>query len=287
MAVDPSGGTPAHGLSGVSATLLTPLYGRAHAAELVPGTAFRDPLATLLIARTGFRAPEVLTDRSNAAGAVHRAIVFDDITAAFAVRHPDGAVLSVGIGLDTRADRLAGRTPDTVCWLGVDLPDVVRLRRELLPEDRVAVYGASITEPGWSDGPAPIAGDRPVLVLAEGVLMYLAPAGLRFFLDGCRTAFGPGTELLGDQFHPRLALSGRHPITAATGARFRSGARNGRALAAVAPGWELVADHAVMERIGPVHRAAALLFRAFTLGARPYGAVHLRVRGERGPGPAG
>ncbi|MEV7169054.1 hypothetical protein AB0O18_05120 [Streptomyces sp. NPDC093224] len=104
----------AHGLSGVPATLLTPLYGRAHAARLVPGTSFRDPLAEDLIARTGHRAGEVLTDRSNAAGAVHRAVVLDALTAAFTARHPDAVVLSAGIGLDTRADRLAGRTPSTV-----------------------------------------------------------------------------------------------------------------------------------------------------------------------------
>ncbi|MER7760517.1 class I SAM-dependent methyltransferase [Streptomyces sp. NPDC097619] len=280
MVADPSDGAPAHGLSGVSATLLTPLYGRARAAELVPGTAFRDPLATRLIEETGFRAPEVLTDRSNAAGAVHRAVVFDELTAAFAAHHPDGVVLSAGIGPDTRADRLASRTPGTIRWLGVDLPEVVRLRRELLPADRVHVYEGSLTAPGWSFGPAREAAGRPVLVLTEGVLMYLEPEGLRSFLDDCRAAFGPGTELVADYFHPRIALSGRHPITRATGAHFRSGARDGRALAATTPGWELLAEHGVMERISTAHRAAAGLFRALTLGARPYATAHLRATGD-------
>ncbi|MFF7295685.1 hypothetical protein [Streptomyces sp. NPDC008265] len=73
---------------------------------------------------------------------------------AFAARHPDAVVLSVGIGLDTRADRLAGRTPSTVRWLGVDLPEVVRLRRELLPGGPTRVFAAGITDPGWADGPA-------------------------------------------------------------------------------------------------------------------------------------
>ncbi|MFD5557104.1 class I SAM-dependent methyltransferase [Streptomyces sp. NPDC127068] len=277
MSAEPRGDAPTHGLNGVSVTLLTPLYGRAHAADLLPGTTFRDPLAARLLARIDYRLPEVLTDRGNAVGSVHRAIVLDGITTEFAARHPDGVVLSAGIGLDTRAHRLDDRIPDSVTWLGVDLPDVVRLRRTLLPDDPVTLLAASVTEPGWHDTLTARTSDRPVLVLAEGLLMYFAPDQVRFFLDSCRTAFGPGTELSGDYFHPRIALSDRHPIVKATGARFRSGAPDGRHLAATAPGWHVVAEHPVMERIGPVHRAVAGLFRLVTLGSRPYAVAHLKA----------
>ncbi|MFJ7127499.1 class I SAM-dependent methyltransferase [Streptomyces sp. NPDC098101] len=266
-----------HGLDGVSVTLLTPLYGRAHAAELLPGTDFRDPIAERLLEESGFRPPEVLTDRGNATGSVHRAIAIDALTEAFAARHPDGVVLSAGIGLDTRAHRLADRTPATVTWLGVDLPQVIRLRRELLPTEPVRLHTGSVTESGWHDAVAAETAGRPVLVLAEGLLMYLTQDELRGFLASCRTAFGPGTELAGDYFHPWVALSGRHPITKATGARFRSGAADGRHLAALVPGWRLVAEYPVLERISLPHRAAATLFRLLTLGSRPYAVAHLEA----------
>ncbi|MCM2390499.1 class I SAM-dependent methyltransferase [Streptomyces albipurpureus] len=261
----------------MSATLLTPLYGRAHATDLLPGTAFRDPIAARLLAQTGYRPPEVLTDRGNAVGSVHRAIALDAITTAFAARCPQGVVLSAGIGLDTRAQRLREHTPASLTWLGADLPEVIQLRRALLPEDPVTLFAASVTEPGWYDALTTETSDRPVLVIAEGLLMYFEPDGLRFFLDSCRTAFGPGAELAGDYFHPRLALSDRHPIVRATGARFRSGAANGHRLAATAPGWHLVAEHPVMERISPLHRAAAGIFRLITLGSRPYAVAHLKA----------
>ncbi|MFF3013186.1 class I SAM-dependent methyltransferase [Streptomyces sp. NPDC057939] len=267
----------AHGLSGVAMTLLTPLYGRAHAAELLPGTAFRDPAAAAVLASTGYRAPEVLTDRGNAVGSIHRTIVFDGLTARFCRAHPDAVVISAGIGLDTRADRLAGTLPPTVTWLGVDVPEVVELRARLLPRDRARVVAASITDPDWAGQLLPLVdGRRDVLVLTEGVLMYLDPAGLRSFLVSCRTAF-PAAELVADYFHPKVALSGRHPIVKATGARFRSGARGGRGLAALAPGWESVGEHRVMERISIGHRAAAGLFRLLTLGAPPYSVARLRA----------
>lgn len=117
---------------------------------------------------------------------------------------------------------------------------------------------------------------RDVLVLTEGVLTYLDPAGLRSFLVSCRTAF-PAAELVADHFHPRIALSGLHPIVKATGARFRSGARGGRGLAAAAPGWKKVSDHRVMERISLGHRAAGGLFRLLALGAPAYSVARLRA----------
>lgn len=289
---------------------MTPLYARAHAAELLPSAEFRDPLAAQLLDSTGYVEPEVLRDPGNALGSLYRAMCFDDLTRRFAAAHPDGTVVSVGIGLCTRAQRLAGQVPDSVRWVGVDVPEVVELRRKLLPGERVRLHAGSIVEPGWVDGVVPAGrggGERgsdrkredekgaekaagkgeyggssgggigPVLVLAEGVLMYLEPEGLASFLRTCHRELGPGTELVADYMHPRIALSDRHPIVKATGARFRSGARNGARLARVVPGWELTAEHQVMERIGRLHRATSLMFRTVTLGSRPYGIAHLRA----------
>ncbi|MGW2587077.1 hypothetical protein ACWCYZ_38315 [Streptomyces virginiae] len=89
---------------------------------------------------------------------------------------------------------------------------------------------------------------------------------------------------MADFFHPKAALSGRHPIVRATGARFRSGVRGGRGLAAVAPGWERLGDHRVMERISMGHRMAASLFRLLTLGAPACSAARLRATDRTPPG---
>ncbi|MFD9061657.1 class I SAM-dependent methyltransferase [Kitasatospora purpeofusca] len=267
--------SPVHGLSGVAMTLLTPLYGRAHAQRLIPGTEFSDPQATRVLQETGFRESEVLTDRSNAVGSIHRAVVFDAITRRFAHTHPTGTVLSVGIGLCTRDQRLADTVPDSVRWLGVDVPEVVELRERLLPDSRARVHAASLTAPEWTE--VVEARPGPVLVLAEGVLMYLAPAEVTGFLADTRRHLGPGTRLAADFFHPWIALSGLHPISRATGARFRSGARSSTGLAALSPGWKAVAEHPVMERIGPAQRVAAAALRPLLLGHRPYAVAELTV----------
>ncbi|MGW2545947.1 class I SAM-dependent methyltransferase [Kitasatospora sp. NPDC001574] len=268
---------PVHGLSGVASTLLTPLYGRAHADRLLPGTDFRDPLAAAVLELTGFRAEEVLTDRSNAVGAIHRAIVFDALVRRFARLHPDGAVVSVGIGLCTRDTRLADAVPEGVRWIGVDVPEVAELRQRLLPDSAVRLHAASVTDPEWVE--ALVGEDGPALVVAEGVLMYLTDTEVSRFLADVHRHLGPGTGLLADFFHPWVARSGLHPISRATGARFRSGARGAAGLAAAAPGWKAVAEQPVMERIGRAQRIAAAVLRVPMLGHRPYAVAELTAGG--------
>ncbi|MFT2016359.1 class I SAM-dependent methyltransferase [Streptomyces sp. 796.1] len=264
----------AHGLDGVARTLLTPLYARAHAESVQPGTGFSDPLAAELLARTGYAESEVLHDRPNLLGGLHRGIVFDALTAAFVARHPRATVVSAGIGLCTRNHRLAPAAPH-VRWVGVDTAEVVALRRRLLPDEDLTLHAASLADADWAAG-LPVS-DGPVLVLAEGVLMYLDPEDVRTCLRAARAAFGPGTELAADYFHPRLALSDRHPIVKATGARFRFGVRNGGALARHAPGWLLVREHPVMERLNPTQRVAAYATRLLTLGGRAYSVARIRA----------
>ena len=58
-----------------------------------------------------------------------------------------------------------------VRWYDVDFPDVIALREQLYPErDGYHQIGSSVTDLAWLDA---IAGDTPVLVVAEGLVMYL------------------------------------------------------------------------------------------------------------------
>ncbi len=159
--------------------------------------------------------------------------------------------------------------PESVRWLGVDVPEVVELRERLLPDSRARVHTASLTTPEWTDVVEARPGPVLVLVLAEGVLMYLAPGEVPGFLADTRRHLGTGTRLAADFFHPWVAPSGLHPISRATGARFRSGARSSTGLAALSPGWTATAEHPVMERIGPAQRVAAAALRPLLLGHRP------------------
>jgi O-methyltransferase involved in polyketide biosynthesis len=61
-----------------------------------------------------------------------------------------------------------------VRWIDVDLPDVVALRRQVLPQScsgrDYRLIGASVTDSAWLED---ILADRPTIILMEGLLSYL------------------------------------------------------------------------------------------------------------------
>jgi O-methyltransferase involved in polyketide biosynthesis len=128
-----------------------------------------------------------------------RAKQLDDWSAAFLARHPDATVLQLGCGLDSRMLRLD--PPVAVRWFDLDVPQIIDRRRRLYPErDRYQMIGASVNDPGWlSQLPA----DRPVLIIAEGLLMYLAENDVRRLLQRLTDHFNSG-ELAFDGVAPWL-----------------------------------------------------------------------------------
>jgi O-methyltransferase involved in polyketide biosynthesis len=126
-----------------------------------------------------------------------RARQLDDWSADFLTRHPDATVLHLGCGLDSRMLRLA--PPAGVRWFDLDVPEVIDLRRRLYPErDGYQLIGASVTDPGWlREVPA----DRPALIIAEGLLPYLAESDVRRLLQRLTDHFGSG-QLIFDGLVP-------------------------------------------------------------------------------------
>ncbi|HJT91663.1 MAG TPA: class I SAM-dependent methyltransferase [Mycobacterium sp.] len=133
-----------------------------------------------------------------------RARKLDDGSADFLRRHPNAVVLHLGCGMDTRAFRL--QLPAGVDWFDVDQPDVIELRRQLFDEsDGYHMIGSSVTDAGWLER---IPTGRPVLVVAEGLLMYLSERQVWELFQRLTDRFGSG-ELLFDTLSPmgpRLSL---------------------------------------------------------------------------------
>ena len=121
-------------------------------------------------------------------GAVVRAKAHDDWARDFLAAHPDAVVLHLGCGLDARVFRVD--PPATVDWYDLDYPDVIALRRELLPErDHTTMIGTSVTDPAWLDR---IPRGRPVLMIAEGLVPYLTVDEVRRLLTDLVAAFPLG-----------------------------------------------------------------------------------------------
>lgn len=109
----------------------------------------------------------------------------------FLGQHPEATVLQLGCGLDSRAFRLD--LPSSARWFDVDYPEVIELRRQLYEETgRYRMIASSVTDPAWWDD---IPTEHAVLVIAEGLLMYLSEDEVRTLLQRLTDRFPSGALL--------------------------------------------------------------------------------------------
>ena len=98
-----------------------------------------------------------------------RCAMFDVWVADFLRDHPDGTVVEIGCGLNTRFERLDnGRAH----WFDLDLPDSIALRRRFFTDsERRTALVASVLDSAWIETVRSSPG--PYLFVAETVLIYL------------------------------------------------------------------------------------------------------------------
>src|SRR6266568_494591 len=148
--------------------MLGTLYGRALESRSA-NPILRDELAERVIRLIDYDFSRLGVNPVVATSIALRARQFDRWTAAFVAQHPDADVLHLGCGLDSRVYRVD--PPPTVSWFDVDYPEVIELRQRLYPQrPAYAMLGASVLDPNWLDG---VPTDRPTLIVAEGLSMYL------------------------------------------------------------------------------------------------------------------
>ncbi len=183
-------------LSPVERTLLIPLAYRAIESRQ-PQPILKDPCAVEIL--KGFDEAIVSGDRPpdmDQMATMMRCRRFDRYASSFLELHPDGIVVDIGCGLDTRFQRIDN---GQMLWFGLDLPEVIAIRRELLPEtDRGHLIATSVLEFAWMDC---LPTRRPVLFLAEGVFPYLDEADVRRLMIAFRERF-PGSDLVFDAISP-------------------------------------------------------------------------------------
>lgn len=174
-------------LSGPAQTMLSTLYckaldaGRAH-------PVLGDRFARAAVERIDFDFDGLkITDRWTPLVTV-RTAQYDIWAAEFLVEHPHSTVVHLGCGLDSRVFRLAPGSG--VEWYDVDYPDVIELRKQVYPtRPGYHLLATSATDPSWLEQ---IPADRPVLLLAEGISMYLTERDGIDLLQKVVDRFGSG-----------------------------------------------------------------------------------------------
>jgi O-methyltransferase involved in polyketide biosynthesis len=157
----------------VQETALVPLYARALESRR-KRPILEDPKAIEIVdsIEWDFRR---FGQRRRVVGCSLRSAMFDVWVRDFVQRHPEGTVVEIGAGLNTRFERLDnGR----VHWYDLELPDMVELRRAYFSDsERRITLAASVLDPGWIEtvrrSPA------PYFLVAETVFVYLEEKQVR------------------------------------------------------------------------------------------------------------
>jgi O-methyltransferase involved in polyketide biosynthesis len=186
-------------------TLLVPLWARAReAAEAHP--VLRDPYAADILARLDYDFTPLDGARASQLGCCVRGALVDHWVRQFLRRYPQGTVIELGVGLNTRFERVDNGQAH---WIEVDLPDAMALRREFFNATPRRVMLADAAESDlWIEEAA--ARNQPVCIATEGVLVYLDEQAVRSLLARVASRL-PGATLAFDSMTPLVIRhQGRH-----------------------------------------------------------------------------
>lgn len=203
-------------LTGVPLTALFPLYGRAKETNK-KNHLFQDPYAAKILEQIDFdfslyenmsaaKKKEMLT------GIAVRTKILDDYASDFLGQFPDGLIVNLGCGLDTRFFRLDN---GKIKWVDVDLSEIIQLREKLFEKkDRYKMLAASVLEQNWLNEISVEEGKK-VMIIAEGTLMYFKEEEVKTLFNQLIAKFPKAIlyfEVMGSKLegkvHPSVAVLG-------------------------------------------------------------------------------
>ena len=182
-------------LTGVPETALWNLYHRATAAG---SGRLDDPRAIELVARLDYPFERFDSPYRGPAARMHaqRVRTIDAALRRMLTGAPGATVVALGEGFETQFWRV---DDGQLRWLTLDLPEVIAVRQEALPDEpRCRMVAGSAADPSWISEVDP---QRPVILTAQGLLMYFQRDEVHRMLNTWAQRL-PGSVLLFDAVTP-------------------------------------------------------------------------------------
>ncbi|VTS16875.1 class I SAM-dependent methyltransferase [Streptococcus pseudoporcinus] len=156
-------------LSGISQSLLLPLYARAEETQRTDAL-FKDFTAIKILKDLEIAPSKYKKSNFSTLGCIARTKILDDKVKEYIAKNPEARIVNLGCGLDDRYRRVDnGR----IHWYNIDFPEVISLRDKYIQNDeRVINLAQSVLDYIWLDKISYDHSDN-ILIIAEGLLMYL------------------------------------------------------------------------------------------------------------------
>ena len=228
-----------HSLDGVPQTLLMTLFARARETQRPEGS-FKDEKAVEIVNRLDCDFSRFQMQRHDEIAVILRMRQFDDHVRDFLIRNPDGVVVHIGCGLDTRFERVDnGR----VEWFDLDMPEVIDLRKKFLQTEsrRYHLIPRSVFEFEWMEEVSYLK-PRPFLFIAEGVFVYFEETQVKGLFLEFKDRF-PGAELVCDGQSPFMIWANNMQLAVAKiKARLHWGIKSGKDPEGWGPGIKMLGE---------------------------------------------
>ena len=266
-------------LGSVQKTLFLPLWGRAVESqkehpELV------DKTAVEIMKRVDYDFSTIaagMDDLSQIAW-IRRSILMDKAIRKFLQKHPQGTVVNIGCGLDTTFERVDN---GSLQWVDLDLPDVIALRRKLIPEGgRRTSFSTSFLENSWLDE---IRVSGGVLFMAAGVFYYFEEAVIKDFLIRLADRF-PEADILFDASSPAGVRVANKKVISSSGLDERSylkwGLKSVKEISAWDERLKVIGTYFYFRKINPRRGLRNILMGFLSDLLKIQYIVHLKVAGQ-------
>lgn len=238
-------------IGGTAETMLQTLYARAKESAKKNHKIY-DAKAIEIVKNMDYDFNLADKDFAMSSGVVARTIVLDRMVKDYISAHPEAVIINLACGLDTRFYRVDN---GKIRWYNLDLPVTMEIRKKYLAEnERVKLIAASAMDESWPDQVEEKA--KEVLVLIEGLTMYLNEADVKKILDILDHNF-KRIVVYAEILNPWFVRKNIEKSIHQSGAVFTFGARSGKELATLSAAFKWQKDESLvtgMIEIAPVYK---------------------------------
>ena len=216
-------------VKGVPETMLQTLYARAKESQKKEHYIY-DPKAVEIVSQLEYDFSKADKDGTMSSGVIARTIVLDKMVGEFLNKFPDAIVVNIACGMDTRCYRMQGKFSR---WYNIDLPETINIRKRFL-EENGPVYQIAKSAMDASYTSEIEYKEEPVLVIIEGLTMYLSETEVKQIFDIINKKFHKATVFV-ETMSPFVVRHVTEKSIEGSQAKFNWGVKNGSELQKLIP----------------------------------------------------
>ncbi len=206
-------------------------------------------------------------------GVAVRTEILDELTVAFLEKNPNGIVVNLGCGLDTRYHRLNNQT---VQWFDLDVPEAIELRKNFFQEtENFHFISKSVLDTSWNEL---VPQNEPILFIAEGLLMYFTESEVKSILKNIADNFS-NAEIIFEAMSPFVAKnSNKHADVKKYDAVFKWGIKTGKIIDSWNIRMKFIDEHFYNRHLDKMPFSMRFFYYVMPMFRKAMKIVHLKVK---------